>query len=442
MANLALNGANTTAGNITIGAVGRTVETLNVSATGANRLGTVSDQNSVTTYNIAGAGSVNATLAGTAITTVNAADNTGGVTLNTTASAGNTQTITGGTGNDTITTTYLGLSAQDTINLGDGTDSLLFTDAATFNDAATAARLSKVSNVEKLGTVSALLTVDGDLVSQNTFTTNGAAGDFAITNAANNTTLEFGAGAVLASEAAMKLGANTLNVELNGSTTAAADVTNGLTVTGSTTVNVESNGTAGVAQNVLLLNAADNQNVVITGSQDLTLTTSNASSTTGFTIDGSAATGKLNITGTGSADTITGGSGNDIIAGGAGANTLTGGAGNDTFGVANATINATTFNGTTITDFNTGDNKLDFAGAAGVSTNYSEASSAVADFAAAYAAANTALDTTILYNAQQVGSDTYVFYSADGDLGAGVDDSVVKLTGVSLAEIEFADIVA
>lgn len=563
VANLALNGANTTAGGVqigdTVGGVVRNVETLNVSATGANRLGNVTDQNSVTTYNITGAGSVNATLAGNAITTVNAADNTGGVTLNTTASAGNNQTITGGTGNDTITTTYTGLSNQDTINLGDGVDSLIFTNAATFNDATTAARLSNVTNVEKLGTVGAALTVDGDLVSQNIFTTSGT-GSFAITDAANNATLEFGAGQAGTSTAAMKLNANTVNVELNGSTAAVADVDgNGLTVTGSTTVNLSTNGTAGVGANTLALTAADNQTVVITGSQDLTLTTTAATGTTGFTLNGADATGKLNITGTNAADTIIGGAGDDTLNGGvssaavtgvkevftatlvtaadgttitfdgvtytaaggdgatvasattafvadynaaAGANyvavdnggtvtftaktagavtdvtaadftgtangagneaatvtvgtqgvdavaavpftadTYTGGAGKDTF-IVGTNGAATADVADVITDFVSKTDKIDFAAynVAGSATNYKEATSAVADFATAKAAADAVFaDGTTAYSVQQVGSDSYVF--ASDAAGSTSADHVVKLTGVALDGIEFADIVA
>jgi hypothetical protein len=59
------------------------------------------------------------------------------------------------------------------------------------------------------------------------------------------------------------------------------------------------------------------------------------------------------------------------------------------------------------------------------------------------AAANTALNATVIYNAQQVGADTYVFFDAnkDGD-AADTNDMVVKLTGVSLAGIEFGDLVA
>src|SRR5690606_13762494 len=132
---------------------------------------------------------------------------------------------------DIYTTTYADLAADDLIDLGAGTDSLRFNDAAIFNDATTAARLTKVSGVEQLGTVDNTLTVDGDLVSQTSFYTDGAAGAFALTNIANNADVNFGAGAVQASAVGMKPGANSLNVNLAGSTTAAADVSKGLTVT-------------------------------------------------------------------------------------------------------------------------------------------------------------------------------------------------------------------
>lgn len=549
---MALNGANTTAGSVSIA----NIETLNVSATGTNVLGTAATA-AATTVNVTGAGSLSATLSGAAITTVNAAENTGGVTLNLAASDANNQTITGGTGNDSITTEYAGLSNQDTINLGDGVDSLIFANGnATFNDATTAARLSNVTNVEKLGIIGNTLTVDGDLVSQNIFTTSGNGGDFAITDAANNATLEFGAGQADASTTAMKLGANTLNVELNGSTTAVANAgTNGLTVTGSQTVNLSTNGTAGVGANTLALTAADNQTVVITGSQDLTLTTTAATGTTGFTLNGADATGKLNITGTNAVDTITGGAGDDTLSGGGSAgvtetavvnfaaitagqtislggltvtdqgagataaevaavfasvaaggsgtgtanlvtsgtltgfstgaiantdevtftstaagnvadlsetgtgtvdsinitqgvattftaDTLTGGAGKDTF-IVSTNGAAAASDADVIMDFVSKTDKIDFAAynVAGSAANYSEASAAVADFTAAKTAADAAFaaNTTTVYSVQQVGSDSYVF-AADANNAAA--EHVVKLTGVALDGIEFADIVA
>lgn len=60
IASLSLNGANTAAGgSVTVNAV----ETLNVSAEGANRLGGLNGDNSLQTLNITGTGSVNATVA-------------------------------------------------------------------------------------------------------------------------------------------------------------------------------------------------------------------------------------------------------------------------------------------------------------------------------------------------------------------------------------------
>ena len=90
----------------------------------------------------------------------------------------------------------------------------------------------------------------------------------------------------------------------------------GLAVTGSATINVKSTGTDGQPNNVLDLTAADNQSVVVTGSQNLTLTAKAATGTTGFSIDGSAFTGKLTVSGTAAGDIIKGGSAADTITGG------------------------------------------------------------------------------------------------------------------------------
>ena len=82
----------------------------------------------------------------------------------------------------------------------------------------------------------------------------------------------------------------------------------------STTVNIESTGKAGVAQNTLALTTPDNNTFNITGSQDLKLTVTGA--VTGQTVDATAFTGKLDVTGTAIADVIKGGSGNDTMHGG------------------------------------------------------------------------------------------------------------------------------
>jgi len=437
-ANLELNAADLVTTGAGAGLTIAGVETLNINATGVNLLGPTTLA-ATTKLVITGAGSVSSTLASALAKTIDGSAATGDLVIDNSAAAAAIESIKTGTGDDTYTTNYANLTADDVIELGDGAvDSLRFADAATFNDTTTQALLTKVTGVEQLGTVSALLTVDGDFVSQTSFYTDGAAGAFALTDVANNTDVAFGAGVILASTVGMKLGANTLDVNLAGSKTAAADVTTGLTVTGSANINVDSSGTDGIADNVLALTAADNQAVVVTGSQDLTLTTTAAVATTGFSIDGSAFTGELTVTGTAATDVVKGGSGEDIISGGAGAiaDTLTGNGGADKF-IIIAGATSTTFD--TITDFVTKSDTIDFTGAvAGSSTNYTEATAAVADFTAALAAANTALDTTVLYNVQQIGSDTYVFADA-GATGSATE--VVKLTGVALTGVEFGDIV-
>jgi hypothetical protein len=122
------------------------------------------------------------------------------------------------------------------------------------------------------------------------------------------------------------------------------------------------------------------------------------------------------------------------------ADTYTGGAGADTFtvGTLNATAEASADE---IKDFATKSDKIDFQAlsTAGSATTYAEATAAVADFAAAKTAADIAIATTFVYSAQQVGSDVYVFADTTAD---GAADQVVKLTGVSLAGIEFGDIAA
>lgn len=135
-------------------------------------------------------------------------------------------------------------------------------------------------------------------------------------------------------------------------------------------------------------------------------------------------------------DTVIGTSRNDTIDGGTGADTMTGGAGADTFvidsdGVATAAV------ADVVTDFSlSAGDTLDFTTAYNAATDkYAEGSAAVADYAAALAAANTifAANTDTSFVAQQVGSDTYVFFGAALDSAA---TEVVKLVGVALTDID------
>lgn len=133
------------------------------------------------------------------------------------------------------------------------------------------------------------------------------------------------------------------------------------------------------------------------------------------------------------------------------ADTMTGGAGNDKFIISNA-LSATPVatDADVVTDFVSGSDTLSFlliTGAgniAGTSANYAEGTAAVANFTAAVAAADAHFNGTVRYSAQQIGSDTFVFFdqNADGNFTQAGNDFVVKLTGVSLDGIAFADIVA
>lgn len=143
------------------------------------------------------------------------------------------------------------------------------------------------------------------------------------------------------------------------------------------------------------------------------------------------------VTGNAGADVIIGTNRADVIAGGAGKDQLTGGAGADKF-VIDSDGAATASVADVVTDFSaSAGDTLSFGGAIG-GANYTEGGAAVADFAAALAAANTALNGTITYVAEQVGSDTYVFYGA----AAGAATDVVQLVGVDLTQIDASAIVA
>lgn len=157
---------------------GTGVATLNVAATGMNNISLANTGAALTTLNVSGDGTlaVQGTTA-TTITTFSAASNSGGVTVDLSASAGANQTITGGSGADTITVdlarnitlntgagndvvtlanpTAANLSsttgAADSINGGDGTDTLVLTAAgADALDSDVAADRAVISGFERV----------------------------------------------------------------------------------------------------------------------------------------------------------------------------------------------------------------------------------------------------------------------------------------------------
>ncbi|WP_143543244.1 beta strand repeat-containing protein [Salinicola salarius] len=200
-------------------------------------------------------------------------------------------------------------------------------------------------------------------------------------------------------------------------------------------------------------------NVSITGGQFAQLGSVEVAGSGILTVDASAATQATTIDGSqvglefgtsatfsfiGSAqnDTITGTDAADTINGGAGADTMTGGARADSFIIQSG---LTAVSADTVTDFGTGDTVAFDDGVGGTVTiaNATKGTAAVADFAAAKAAAETAFTGSagtpaIDASAQQVGSDLWVFADVDGNGTFDNADSVVKLTGVALADFDVA----
>jgi Ca2+-binding RTX toxin-like protein len=155
----------------------------------------------------------------------------------------------------------------------------------------------------------------------------------------------------------------------------------------------------------------------------------------------------ITLTGAGGDETLTGSSAADRITGGLGADSLTGGGGADVFVYVGAQSGITEATADVIGDFGAGDSlSLGLAGDSTAGTgNYVEAGAAVADFAAALAAANTALATlngtsaaSQLYAFEFDGTKGYLFADLDSD---GVADQVIILTGVTSAGIAASDIV-
>jgi hypothetical protein len=387
----------TGAANVLGGIAATTATTVNINASTNLTTGLVNTA-ALSTINVSGAAaSVTLGVLDTDVRTVNASGLTaGGVTLTLSDAA---QVVTGGAGNDVISTGTLGL-LTGSVNAGAGTDRLVLTATADLDSAAKGARYTGfevlsvgaalTANLDNIAGITALRTT-GDA----TFT------NVSATQAANITVTAAG----------------TLNIGVTGAATAGQVDTVALAINdGSSTVNTFALATPVIANvEKLSINATDNYTITaLTGALAVDAITLTGAATQGiitdavtaanFRIDGGAATGALtlNATGalvavaltggsaadtlTGSAqndvinggagndnllglagnDTINGGDGDDIITGGAGADTLTGGAGADTFNydVTEAFIIGTA-NTNRITDFVAGTDKIRFGDDAG-----------------------------------------------------------------------------
>lgn len=229
----------------------------------------------------------------------------------------------------------------------------------------------------------------------------------------------------------------------------AANVKEGIVaLTGINNVSIVSGGGANTWSSVTLGTDATANTVAITGAQNLDLTfagfgnvAAGVLGNTGVTlIDGSAATGKLNIneanvTAATAGIAVKGGIANDTITTAAGASTLTGGGGADTFNIG-ATLVGLGFSATptftTITDAIVGD-KIGFVTGgpvdAGFITTAINVGTATTLAAALDIAANAAGSATAKVDFFNFGGNTYVLehFGVASNLMGG--DVVAKLNG-------------
>lgn len=201
----------------------------------------------------------------------------------------------------------------------------------------------------------------------------------------------------------------------------------------------------------VILNQAANSSVEISGAGQHTVSANVAAK--GIVMNGSAATGKLVLTGNTAADSLFGGSADDTLTGGDGTDSVTGGAGADTFvfnrgdndganGAAVADI---------ITDFVAGTDKLQFAG---ITDIVSAQQAAVQAAVTALAAGSTdAQIATAMANANTTdegvsfavfAGNTYVYLEKTGATTTHVeaDNLFIKLAGVTTVPTFAADVIA
>lgn len=464
-ATISTTGSASTTGAIDVAAA----KTVTINAASNLTAASIATTGTTATLNVGGAAaSVNVGTLDTDFTTVDASKLTAGG-LTATLSGTATVKVTGGAGNDVITTG--GVLTTGSVDAGAGAADRLVVAATA--DLATAALGAKYTGFEVLQVANAQ---SANLDNIAGITSLRTAGDATFTNVS---AAQAGAITVTASGA--------LDIGVKGATGPGQIDTVALTVDdGAAAVATIALGTptlTGVEK--LSINAVDNVTVTaLTGAASvdtLTLTGSGTQSiTTGaitaanFAVNGSAATGALTVTaaaatvgvsitgGTGNdaltgsnqADILVGGAGDDSLTGGQGLDTLTGGAGKNTFVFANnstGTPSATAFD--TITDFRAGTgNVIDFGataisvtaggsgaagqasvGANGVATlNAADNTlalqlTAVASAVAASGGASVAGESVIWQN----GSDAYLFIS-DATDGLSATDVLVKLTGVTV----------
>ncbi len=399
--------------------------------------------------------------------TVDAGAGNDTVTLGSTLALGSTVKL--GAGNDTLLAAGGVVTGKDAtgtvvIDAGEGTDSV----AASLVNAANATQFLNFEQIDLSAQGTTATNLDIALMTGSTITGLTLNGDAAATTNPGNTVQNLAAGAGL-TVAGVNSSATTIGVkdaatgtadaftvtfagaDVAGATATAPNVTAGtIAVAGIEALTIASNGGSNTWNSIDLgLNKAL-KTIAITGDKNLDLTfgaqngADAPSATAGVSsIDGSAATGKLNITIDADVKAVTGGlvvkggSAADTIITGAASTTLTGNAGIDAFdvtaakagaGAATVAILEAAAVKTTITDFVKGET-IQFA-----ATTPAVATAAVTKITLDATVQNlddalnkvVATAGTYWFN---YGADTYVVVNNAADAGLDQGDVLVKLTG-------------
>ena len=352
------------AGTITIGdSSGTGIETLNITATGKNKVSSIvskgaktvtlaasgatdvtisSDVASKGTLTITGAGKVTLNTLDTAFDTVDASGNSGGIVVTDVDAAETVYTLS--TGDDKFTTAADGFATSDkfAVAAGDGTDTLVVTAAADLDTSAEAARytgfetlsvsdsqdvslISGITGLEMAADTSGVLSGVNSSAAENITVTGSQATAFTVT-------LVNATGSADVVSLDLKSSTSTTNVDIAG-----------LSIIGVETLNVAgSTGTAATDSDVAFGSggATTLKAVNFTGTADMTISGANTAKAITFN---STTTGDVTVSGAFiKASTLTTGSGKDLITVSTNmGSTYNTGAGNDTITAAFGKLVAT-----------------------------------------------------------------------------------------------------
>lgn len=402
----------------------------------------------LTNITVAGAGAVELTVdaAKDALKTVNATDNTGGVTVNlseadnaafTGGAGADTLTVNGskaahdlGAGDDTVVVNDTDLTALDkgfSVDGGDGVDTLQMTyeiaktmtsDAfKVFTNFEELTITNEVTDALDMGAYTGIghLTLEGGVAANKQIT------DMQSGSTLELTTSEMDSFTVSVADAAAGE-ADVLNIALTGDGVSASG---GIIVADVETINVAVDGTG---DHSLSLTAAAATSVTVSGDSKLSLTLTDSNKVD--TIDAAGNSGGVEIANAlNDGATFTGGTGADVVTLGK-SNTVFGGEGEDTFKVSSTAVNELS----EIKDFGVGD-KIQMMG-----SSLGNPDAVTLGKALVSADPNANLDTYVsLATAQtesvawfQYAGDTYVVVNDDA---AGFDaskDYIVKLSGTDI----------